>query len=526
MKIPREKHITALTAVAPTILTIIISAILVIFFIKYQNSKLEDEIKSIQNIYAKSSNLNDIKKDIQKREDELKKQIQKDASNVVFIFLAIILFVAVVSSIFSGEVKRIFTKFSKDLQEKNKELQKRVYIDDLTSLGNRQALQRDLNNSKYPILYILDIDSFNNINDFYGIETGNFVLKEFAETLTKLSKNKNFKIYRIGSDEFAILKDKKEPHTKDNKLVIEIIKEIKNKKLFNLEAETYIYLDITVGVAYGNDHPIEKASMALKNAKKKKASFLLYKSELEIPKEYEKDIKWTKIIKNAIDSNNIVPFYQPIVNRDKKIVKYESLIRLIDENNKVISPLSFLEIAKKSKLYPSLTEIMVEKSCKTFSDKKMEFSLNLSYNDIVDDEMIDFITKTVTKYNVQNYLTFEILESESIENYEKVEKFISKSKEIGIKIAIDDFGTGYSNFSHLLKLQPDFIKIDGSLIKDIDINKNSYTITKTIIIFAKELDIKIIAEFIHSKEVFKKAKELGADYFQGFYFSEPEIFLA
>ena len=109
------------------------------------------------------------------------------------------------------------------------------------------------------------------------------------------------------------------------------------------------------------------------------------------------NIKWTKIIKNAIDSNNIVPFYQPIVNRDKKIVKYESLIRLIDENNKVISPLSFLEIAKKSKLYPSLTEIMVEKSCKTFSDKKMEFSLNLSYNDIVDDEMNQF-RKSASQY--------------------------------------------------------------------------------------------------------------------------------
>ncbi|MEA3499309.1 MAG: EAL domain-containing protein, partial [Campylobacterota bacterium] len=115
----------------------------------------------------------------------------------------------------------------------------------------------------------------------------------------------------------------------------------------------------------------------------------------------------------------------------------------------------------------------------------------------------------------------EILESENIDDFKILKDFISKMKKLGVRIAIDDFGSGYSNFSYILQMQPDFIKIDGSIIKNIDSCKNSYKIAKSIAQFARRIDAKTIAEYIHSEEVYKKAKKLGIDAFQGFHFSEP-----
>ena len=96
-------------------------------------------------------------------------------------------------------------------------------------------------------------------------------------------------------------------------------------------------------------------------------------------------------------------------------------------------------------------------------------------------------------------------------------------KRYGAKIAIDDFGSGYSNFSYLTKLSADYIKIDGSLIKDIDVDKTALVVVETIVQFAKKLNIKTIAEYVHSSIIMDKVKELGIDYSQGFYIDEPSI---
>ena len=120
-----------------------------------------------------------------------------------------------------------------------------------------------------------------------------------------------------------------------------------------------------------------------------------------------------------------------------------------------------------------------------------------------------------------NRIIFEIIESEGIENFEQVLEFINDTKQYGAKIAIDDFGTGYSNFEYLMKLKVDYIKIDGSMIKSIDTDKNSQMVTQTIVEFAKKMKIQTIAEFVCSKNVFDKVTELNVDYAQGYYFGEP-----
>lgn len=126
------------------------------------------------------------------------------------------------------------------------------------------------------------------------------------------------------------------------------------------------------------------------------------------------------------------------------------------------------------------------------------------------------------KFEDRNRLVFEILESENLSDYDFLEEFVLKYKKLGVKIAIDDFGSGYSNFIRIIRLKPDYLKIDGSLIKNIDKDNNSYEIVKSIIAFSKTLNIKTIAEYVHSEEIFNLLLELDVDEFQGYYFGKPD----
>jgi cyclic diguanylate phosphodiesterase len=166
--------------------------------------------------------------------------------------------------------------------------------------------------------------------------------------------------------------------------------------------------------------------------------------------------------------------------------------------------------------------MLIEKSFKLIKDKPSAIiSVNLSGRDMTDGDVSAFIIERLNRYKIASRVIFEILEDENIENIERIGAFIERVRRMGAKIAIDDFGSGYSNFSYILKLKPDYIKIDGSIIKNIDSSEDSRAIASAIIAFANQLDITVIAEFVHSKEVFDTCVRLGVDEFQGFYLGEP-----
>jgi EAL domain-containing protein (putative c-di-GMP-specific phosphodiesterase class I) len=139
----------------------------------------------------------------------------------------------------------------------------------------------------------------------------------------------------------------------------------------------------------------------------------------------------------------------------------------------------------------------------------------------LDKKVSSFILRRLNNTGNGHLVTFEIVESQEIESHIKVVNFIKKVKFLGCKIAIDDFGSGYSNFEQLLKLDIDYLKIDASLIKDIDTNRDSEIMTKSIISFAKEMGLKTIAEFVSTQSIFDKVKLLGVDYAQGYHIGKP-----
>ena len=409
---------------------------------------------------------------------------------------------------------------TKELQQQNKKLYEQLYTDNITSLLNRKALLRDIQKLLNPILIIIDIDAFKSINDIYGEHIGNLVLIEVGSLLKTFTQDKHQELYRTGADTFVLLKDDTLDTFKCEHFATSII-DVINKNPITIQDYTIsIRINVTLGISNKKIDTLETADMALKKAKIDRLPFLLYRDEYNLDKEYQNDIKWTRIIKRTLEENSVVPYYQAIVDKEQNIVKYESLMRIV-ENDNIYSPFLFLDIAKKVKLYPQLEKMMILKTLEKTKEHHINISINVSIEDIINNSFIDFIENELITLDIAALITFELLESESITDYEKVIDFINKVKKLGCKIAIDDFGSGYSNFAYLLKLRPDYIKIDGSLVKNIHTDTNSYLITKTINDFAHNLGIKTIAEFVHCKEVFEILQSLDVDEYQGFYFSEP-----
>ncbi|MCX6072777.1 MAG: EAL domain-containing protein [Campylobacterales bacterium] len=400
-------------------------------------------------------------------------------------------------------------------------IEHQFYFDSLTGLENRRKLTEKLEEGESAFLMIINIDSFQEINDLYGDETGDVILKEFALFLKEIMPEKEG-LYRLHSDEFAHFCTRgMDLH--DFKLFVSVLCEKISKKSFNIDGKSEVSLSATIGISYGTDSLLANADVALKLAKKSKKNFLIYDETMSMAKEYEKNFDWTKRLKKAIEEDRIVPVFQPIVEtKTGTIVKYEALIRMVDDKGLYISPIHFLELAKKNKLYHQLTKIMLDKTFKIFENLPYIVSVNISVEDILNKEMYQFILAKLKDSGIGKKIVFEIIESEGIENFSLILEFIESVKYYGAKISIDDFGTGYSNFEYLMKLKVDYIKIDGSMIKNIDTDQNSQMITKTIVNFANNMKIKTVAEFVHSKNVADKVKELGVDYSQGYYFGAPK----
>jgi len=401
------------------------------------------------------------------------------------------------------------------------ELTKMFYTDTLTGLPNRRALIEAKKETSNFSLLLINIDTFSQINDLYGEKFGDKVLVKFADFLQEnLKKNPECKLFRLNGDEFVLLSKERDHDILKNNLQL-LIQEI-HKHPITIEDHD-IFLNITVGISFEETELLlPTANMALKLAKKESKNIIFYSDEASLNEEYENNLKWIQEIKDAILDDRIVMFFQPIMdNNTNTISKYEALIRLIDKKGNIITPWHFLEIAKKAKLYKKLTKIVVKKSFEAFKDNDYEFSINLTIEDILDKDIKTYIFQTLQTYNISQRVIFEIVESESIENFDEIEKFIQKVKSYGCKIAIDDFGTGYSNFEYLMKLQADFIKIDGSIIRSIVDDKRSEILTSVIVAFAKEMNIKTIGEYVETKEIQDKLVELGVNKSQGYYFDEP-----
>lgn len=411
------------------------------------------------------------------------------------------------------------------VKERTSELEHRLYHDILTNLGNHEAMMENLSNDSYETIFIIDINGFQKYNDIYGLEAGNTILKKFADKLRDFNANNIYSIYRIYGDGFVLQTNSNILTDEDLELKkSELLDYLETVSIYIEEIDEDVDIDVTIGASINEKNAFIKADMALNYAKKENLLIAVYTEEIDSSKKLLNDLYWKNEIKIAINNDAILPVFQAIVDKDQKIVKYESLMRLKkyeDGKEKLLSPFLFLDAAVNTLQYNKLTRIMVQKTFAFMQNKDVNFSINLSFEDLADPIRVKFLHEEIEKHGVHNRLVMEILESEIVSDYQLVIDVLKEFRKKGIKVAIDDFGSGYSNFEHILKLNPDFLKIDASLTKNILKDERTHTLIKAISEFSKELNIKVIAEFVSTKEIFDALCLLSIDEYQGYYFSVP-----
>ena len=411
-------------------------------------------------------------------------------------------------------------ELERDVEIKTAKLAKQLVTDELTGLLNRKALDIKLRTRGAKTFFLLNIDNFDSMNVTYGYSNGDLILKSVTSFLKEQLPDSS-SLYYLGADEFAMVFGEVtsiEINDIANKIQNEVSKHTLVINDFNIK------FTITIAITSGEENLHRNAHIALKDAHNKgKNRIAVYDENSPTEILQSKIQEYMPIIRKAIAKRYITPYFQPIVNnKTKKIEKFESLARIVDDEQNIHQPFHFINIAELTGMIPEITRIMIDKTFDAFKDNNFHFSINISEYDLNDEYLLDYLKEKTNEYNLKpSRVIIEVLEGVSANGVEHGIKQLNALKEYGFSIAIDDFGTENSNFERVHNMNIDFIKIDGSFIKNIDTNEKSYNIAKTITEFAKSIGAKVIAEYVHSKEVLDKVNELGIEYTQGYYFAEP-----
>ena len=400
-----------------------------------------------------------------------------------------------------------------------------------SSVDDKKYLFEQIEENNFSILVLLQIDEFEIFEKFYT----NIIMGQIENTfafnlLSYLPSDYAFEykfenVYTLGNGRFGLLMKFDNLNNLDFNLQEYLNQFIDNVKNSNLKVDDLEFdLSITLSYGIGKYMLYEDCVTGLENAiKEKNAISFSNDSSIVASKEAKYNLEMIKTVKIALDNYKIVSYFQPIINnKTKEIEKYESLVRLIDENENVISPFHFLEISKKGNYYNKITHRVLENSFKILESIKAELSVNISFSDL-EKEQTRLEIFSLLKNHKENAhrVIFELLEDENVKDFDVIKRFIKEIKNKGVQIAIDDFGAGYSNFERILEFEPDIIKIDGSLIKNIQTDVFSRDLVETIVAFAKKQNIKTVGEFVENEAIFNILNEIGVDYSQGYYFGKP-----
>lgn len=427
---------------------------------------------------------------------------------------------------------------SKDL---SRELEWQASHDALTGLMNRNTFELKINQSiinavendvKYALLFI-DLDQFKVVNDTCGHVAGDELLSQVGVIFEKCIR-KTDTLARLGGDEFGILLtdcDEDLAYLISDKLLKSIseFRFVWDDKAFSVGASIgFIVIDQT---ATNLSELMSAADMACYAAKESgRGRVKKYDKEIS---ENVNEMSMSARITQALDEDLFELYFQEISplslsNKNERVC--EILIRM-NFNGDVLLPYSFLPAAERYNLMCNIDRWVIdhifsyiEESIKVGNSGHYDrYCINLSGESINDEDFIEFLERKINEYNIPtSSLCFEITETTAITNLSKAAYLIEKIKSLGCTLALDDFGTGASSFAYLKYLAVDYIKIDGTFIKDIIDDSIDLEIVSSIVKIAKVLDVKTVAEFVDNKAVLNKVTELGIDYAQGFLLSKPK----
>lgn len=407
------------------------------------------------------------------------------------------------------------------LDQKSEDIKKQFITDGLTGLKNRVYLDRELNKEGRKSLILLNVNNFNMINNNFGFHFSDRVLKIIAHKLEKY-ESVGFELFKLQSDVFVFLSFTK--GVNEARMLAQKIKEVfENEYLIVRGIKLYITFSIAIDCDDKRDL-LKSTNLKLQeNREKNKNEIGIFEENSEFEKQQLENLNMIEKIRKISLEDDLILHFQPIKNlKSNKIEKYEVLSRIKTPENEIIMPNNFLKPITLAGLSSTFTKAVIIKAFKYFQDKDVSFSINISEADLKENFLDKFLLQKSKEFKIEpNRVILEILETVSTSRDEKIVKHLKAIKDIGFKLAIDDFGSESSNFSRLLELDVDFIKIDGSFIKGIVENKNSMEIVKAIVAFSNNIGYEVIAEFVHNEEVYKTLRELNVDFAQGFYIGKP-----
>lgn len=396
------------------------------------------------------------------------------------------------------------------------------YCELAPSVGTFNQLLSLLKRTEEINFFLLNIDNFSNINNAYGYDVGSEVLQEVKKYLN-IAKPNSSQLFECYSDKFALV-DRRKLNDQELLRIAETVLSFFSHLELRISA-IEMRISLSIGISRGsglvNISHAETAIEELRKAKRNHCS--IYNEESEFVKSQKRNIYWILKIKEAVENEDILAYFQPIVNnKTGKIEKYECLARLRDADE-VVSPYYFLDAARATGNISYVTRSLIMQSFKKFSGTEYEFSINIAASDFLLDYLEFFLLKNAKKYNIDpSRVVLEMLEDITTLDSGTTMQQLKSLRSHGFKFAIDDFGAENSNLSRLLEIHPDYLKIDGQFIRNIVEDTKSQIIVDGILLICKNSDIKVVAEYVHNEAVQKKILELGVDYSQGYYFGKPE----
>lgn len=403
------------------------------------------------------------------------------------------------------------------------------FIDELN-----RSVRRHIRDGIEGSLLVLNVDRFKFINDSHGYGIGDKILVHISQLLKSMVRTEDF-VARTGGDEFAIIFNDTSPN--DAAMQAKEFIRVLCSKDFAFDGKEIHITARAGGISLGNygksaEEILSNVYVALSEAKARGSNTFCLFEDLELRQHDSlRKMELSNFVTKCLEKEQerLVLYYQPIVSLGdpSKVERYEVLVRLLDDDNNIVSPVKFIEIAEEFGIVAKLDKIVACRALDTLEKwqkegRNISLSINISGKTFEDKEIIERIIHHISIKNLKpGSFVFELTETSALKDIHHARRVISKFKEFGAKFALDDCGIGYSSFDYIRQLDLDYIKIDGSFIRDLHRNKEDEAFVCALRDIAKRLQIKTVAEMVEEPETVQLLKDLGIDYAQGYHFAMP-----
>lgn len=434
---------------------------------------------------------------------------------------------------------RGIAKNTTETRELTDQLNRQASVDDLTGLPNRREFNRVLEQTYFDcnrnystaVLAFFDLDEFKIVNDAEGHVAGDRLLQEISEALSN-SIDDNDVIARLGGDEFGLILKNCTVDTG----IKRIERLLDTLRYYSFRIEERIYnVSASVGLVQldqespGIDELMRQIDIACYEAKEMgRNQIQTYKHSQQRPFDENGETINASDIEQALATDRFILFAQPIARAsDQSITHHEILVRMLDEDGSLVMPFAFIMVAERYRLMTDIDRWVISNTCKMIQNlgdqgHRGMFTINLSGRTLTDKSLVGFIRYQLNRYGIDpSTICFEITETTLVSNFDQAAQLVEAIRNLGCRFALDDFGSGLSSFSYLKNFQVDYLKIDGSLVKDIESSESDRKMVTAIADMTKTMGMQSVAEFVETTAMAKILDEIGVDYLQGYGIGKP-----